>query len=171
MNWDAIGAAGEIAGAVAVVLSLLYLSGQIRASKDAMAEAAIQNILDLTSNWLGRIAGDTEVAAVFVKGMGLTEEMTEAERMQFSAMLLELTLNWERHYYLSKKSDLYNPFTEGNLRARKLLMGAPGFKSWFNERSLYLSNEFAQVLKSQMEQSGEYSVVEMRKMVTDGGSE
>jgi len=32
MNWDAIGAIGEIVGALAVVLSLIYLATQIRAS-------------------------------------------------------------------------------------------------------------------------------------------
>ena len=154
-----------------VVLSLLCLSSQIRASKDAMKEEGIQNILDLSSKWLGSMAGDTQVAAVFVKGMGLAEEMTEAEKFQFSAMLVELTLNWERQYYLSKNSDLYNPFLEGTVRARKLFVGAPGFKSWFNERSFLLSDEFAQVLESQMEQSSGYTPPKMGKMVNDAGSE
>lgn len=30
MNWDAIGAVGEIVGALAVVISLVYLASQIR---------------------------------------------------------------------------------------------------------------------------------------------
>ena len=32
MNWDAIGAVGEIIGALAVVVTLAYLAVQIRAS-------------------------------------------------------------------------------------------------------------------------------------------
>ena len=34
MNWDALGAVGEIVGAMAVVLTLIYLSRQIRHSSD-----------------------------------------------------------------------------------------------------------------------------------------
>ena len=34
MNWEAIGAVGEVAGAVAVVLTLVYLSKQIRHSTE-----------------------------------------------------------------------------------------------------------------------------------------
>ena len=34
MNWEAIGAIGEIAGAIAVVLTLFYLSRQIRHNSD-----------------------------------------------------------------------------------------------------------------------------------------
>ena len=35
MNWDAIGAIGEIAGAIAVILTLVYLASQVRYAKNA----------------------------------------------------------------------------------------------------------------------------------------
>ena len=39
MNWEAIGAVGEVLGAVAVVLTLIYLSLQIRQNTKAMKGA------------------------------------------------------------------------------------------------------------------------------------
>ena len=39
MNWEAIGAIGEIIGAAAVALTLGYFAIQLRASKDAAADA------------------------------------------------------------------------------------------------------------------------------------
>ena len=38
MNWDAIGAIGEITGALAVVLTLGYFGIQIRAAREAAAD-------------------------------------------------------------------------------------------------------------------------------------
>ena len=38
MNWDAIGAIAETLGAVGVIASLVYLAGQIRHSREQMAE-------------------------------------------------------------------------------------------------------------------------------------
>jgi len=35
MNWDAIGAVGEVGGAIAVVATLVYLARQIRHSAEA----------------------------------------------------------------------------------------------------------------------------------------
>ena len=35
MNWDAIGATGEVLGAVGVIVTLLYLSLQVKASTQA----------------------------------------------------------------------------------------------------------------------------------------
>ncbi len=50
MNWDAIGAIGEIVGAIAVVLTLFYLSRQIRhssnVSKVSSYHQAIEQIVE-----------------------------------------------------------------------------------------------------------------------------
>ena len=52
MNWEALGAIGEIVGAVAVVLSLIFLATQIRqntrSSRTASYQAAVTSISDLT---------------------------------------------------------------------------------------------------------------------------
>ena len=39
MNWEMIGATGEWAGALAVVVTLVYLSSQIRQAKEATRQA------------------------------------------------------------------------------------------------------------------------------------
>ena len=44
MNWDAIGAVGEILGASAVVISLVYLAAQIRAQNREARAAAMHEI-------------------------------------------------------------------------------------------------------------------------------
>ena len=49
VNWDAIGAIGEVAGAVGVVATLLYLSQQIRQNTKATRSATAQ---DMTNNWV-----------------------------------------------------------------------------------------------------------------------
>ena len=62
MNWDAIGAVGEILGAAAVVLSLVYLATQIRqgtsATRTATRDAAMAQSLSFFEQGL-----DTTVIA------------------------------------------------------------------------------------------------------------
>ena len=57
MNWDAIGAIGETAGALAVILTLVYLASQVRYAKNATLDqnrltrsAAIREILIATAS-------------------------------------------------------------------------------------------------------------------------
>ena len=45
MNWEAIGAGGEIVGALAVFLTLAYLSIQIRQNTKAVRASAIDSAL------------------------------------------------------------------------------------------------------------------------------
>ena len=46
MNWEAIGAIGEIIGAIAVFLSLIYLALQIRSNTNVEKAAALREVLD-----------------------------------------------------------------------------------------------------------------------------
>jgi hypothetical protein len=61
MNWDAIGAVGEIVSAIAVLVTLVYLAGQVRQSNRIgvtnseaqyrqMAQAANRSIMELPDN-------------------------------------------------------------------------------------------------------------------------
>ena len=59
MNWDAIGAIGEIVGALAVVISLMYLAAQIRTSNAAAKQAAMQEIYTLNDELLKMIGSST----------------------------------------------------------------------------------------------------------------
>ncbi len=49
MNWDAIGAVGEIVGAAGVILSLVYLAAQIRHNTKQVDEAGRSHRLETLS--------------------------------------------------------------------------------------------------------------------------
>lgn len=76
MNWDAIGAIGEIIGAVAVVITLFFLVIQLRQSTRAMEEsnrlervAAMDRHAESVSYWRGAIAGNRELAEIWLKAI------------------------------------------------------------------------------------------------------
>jgi hypothetical protein len=43
MNWDSVGAVGEIVGALAVLITLIYLSVQIRQNTKVARSAALDS--------------------------------------------------------------------------------------------------------------------------------
>ena len=62
MNWEAIGAIGEIVGAIAVVGSLIYLATQIHVSNLAAKQATMQELMNELTTFLGRINSNRETA-------------------------------------------------------------------------------------------------------------
>ena len=61
MNWEAIGAVGEVAGAIGVIATLLYLAAQIRQNTRAM-RGATQDAIDERKQYELRWSSDIAVA-------------------------------------------------------------------------------------------------------------
>ena len=67
MNWEAIGAIGEIFGAGAVVISLFYLASQIR-TQNKEARLAAQHQVLTAFREASLIMSDPELADIFLRG-------------------------------------------------------------------------------------------------------
>ena len=94
MNWDALSAIAEILGAVAVVVTLVYLASQIR-------QANIQAQGEAHSNWLttwnetikGWIA-DRDTIQVLQKGFADFSTLPNVEQAIFAQQLAALINHW-----------------------------------------------------------------------------
>ncbi len=83
MNWDAIGAIGELVGAVAVVATLIYFAQQIRgSSRDSAAEYFTANQAiqaDITKLTIDH--------AELLTRANRNEELSDAERLVFTQLV------------------------------------------------------------------------------------
>ncbi len=67
MDWAMLGAIGELIGALAVILSLLYVGRQVQNS-NTMARSAVRQELSSEANtWAMSIASQPGLAATFAK--------------------------------------------------------------------------------------------------------
>jgi hypothetical protein len=99
MNWTAIGAIGEIAGALAVVVSLVYVSIQVRANSKAL-NVTIRNDVSLeVSRWNQLIMTDGTALTLLHRGCTEgTSVLTEAEQRQFTHMMFSILAIWENTF-------------------------------------------------------------------------
>ena len=79
MNWEAAGAIGEMVGAFAVVITLIYLSIQIRSSQRANKALVRETIATNYINLIRSDLDDPSLAEVFVK-LQKDEELTDVEK-------------------------------------------------------------------------------------------
>jgi len=85
MNWEILGAAGEAISAVAVVVTLLYLSRQVRTSNRFAAANHLDVHMDRVRAFELEIARDGEMARIWDLG-NRQEFLTDEERVRFRAM-------------------------------------------------------------------------------------
>ena len=88
MNWEAIGAIGQIVGAIAVVISLIYLAREIRSNARSARLASVGTIND----WLGQLATHPHLAEVWSRGIHDRdrESLKGPDRETFNAFTLQL---------------------------------------------------------------------------------
>ena len=90
LNWDAIGAAGEVIGAGGVIASLLYLSVQIRRSDHTARAESLSSVLD---GWRDRsglhLFINNEVPDLFAKGLTDFEILGASDKRRFFYLISE----------------------------------------------------------------------------------
>ena len=99
MNWDAVGAVAEIAGVVAVVISLVYVGIQVRQNTVQLRHDnlrdAIRGVLD--TNWY--FHRDDTAFEVFRRGCISFEELSPKDQAHFHSIVVgsALAVSWIAH--------------------------------------------------------------------------
>ena len=98
MNWEAIGAIGEVVGALGVVVTLGYLAYQIRqntaqlehSTRTAKAAAVNASNATLRENRQS-IFEDAEMAEIFLRGNTAPQELSEVDRLRYRLVMQNVT--------------------------------------------------------------------------------
>ena len=107
MNWDAIGAIGEILGALAVFVSLLYLAIQIRYSN---AQAQSEAVGLTTKDWVNQYKaafGSEERVVLMRKGLNDYSNLSQDEKGTFFSIVIG---------FIASFDNIYNKYQHGQLR-------------------------------------------------------
>ena len=99
MNWDAIGAVGEILGAAAVVATLIYLARQMRQEARANTAEAMGSWLADYNGMVLEILRDPEVAQILRQGLTDFEQLSKNDQMRFHAWMVPHLLNAQVLYF------------------------------------------------------------------------
>lgn len=86
MNWEAIGAAGEVLGALGVILSLIYLSIQVKSNTKQLRFTASQEIAASLDRGYDPIYSEP-IAKIWQKGHADLKSISEAELTIFDGLM------------------------------------------------------------------------------------
>ena len=113
MNWEAIGAIGELLGALGVVITLVYLAVQIRQNTQSMEEGrrlALAQTYQMRADALQNMvvhASSSDLGGIVVKltSLGYPErvsaldELSTDERGRFRLWQIAQQTHWDNMYY------------------------------------------------------------------------
>jgi len=88
MNWEAIGAIGQIVGAVLVGITLIYLAVQLRQNTSALKSSAFLTISTLMSSTMEVWATESDLAPLLIKAQAGLDDLSPAERARFGFLMM-----------------------------------------------------------------------------------
>ncbi len=146
MNWDAIAAVGEILGAIAVVISLLYLAVQIRQNSRAMKGASTHGI---TQTIQSELRWSFDYGEAFLKMINDPATLTELEAFKLGEWLTAAMMARQNEFIQYRQNLVDEDVWIATRGIIKTIMAMPWCKNWWeNIDKVAFVPEFIELVES-----------------------
>ncbi len=150
MNWDALGAIGEIVGAVAVILTLGYLAFQIRQNTAMLRSTATQGASEEVASIYHTLCTHPDLASTFVRGLDTPDELSNTEMATFFSFFMMAMFNMQNWYFQTQDQFMDESLLLSWSQVLKNTSATPGFKLFWAQRSYIFSPEFRKYLEAEV---------------------
>ena len=134
MNWQAIGAIGEVLGGLAVFISLLYLAMQIRSSRRSDQIVVAADAASAVDQWLGQIVRDENLYVLYRRGLIDYDSLSREEKGRFALLILQylrrLEAVWFHHEAGTISASYWNSLVAALVLSLSAEGGARSFKKY-----------------------------------------
>ena len=147
-NLESLASLGEIVGAIAVVVSLLYLAVQVRQNTRAQRLENASRILDRTASMQGALSRDPAMSVLFSKGVSDPSKLTPQERIQFTWAMYEFFGALEFMFLAANENSIPEEIWQRWSSAAAWWLTFPGVQAWWNVRPIPFADSFSSYIES-----------------------
>ena len=140
MNWEAIGAIGELVGGLVVILSIFYLARQIKQNTKQTQLASAQAINSSNDSAFDPIY-IPENTQVFTRGQLSYSNLSEEEKILFDMLMTRLVASFDTTTFQHKNGAFDTDLYRGLARFMSSFTSSPGGAEWLETRSESFSDE------------------------------
>ena len=99
---------GQVIGALAVVISLIYVAFQIRQNTAAIRSATAQSVHEHFAGWYNAFACDGSLSQIAINGLKDYGSLSETEKARFVALFMAF-LSYGQNAFLKWRQGLLSP--------------------------------------------------------------
>ena len=149
MNWEAIGAIGEIVGAITVVVTLIYIAIQMRQNTTAIQLNTAHSVTEELQEMFSLLASDQGLSEIFVEA-SQNEELTGADRVRYNTWSSNLVRVYENAFLLNRQNVVDEAHWDGMTRMMIDISAMPAFSLYWADRIHWFSEDFQQHMNSEI---------------------
>ena len=147
MNWDAISAVGEILGALAVLITLIYLARQIRLNTEEVRATRVEGTLRRHSDYNRMLAEDKDLTRIYWAAVEDVHALSEEEKRRWLHLCSVMLRDSEVAYYHYCHGHLPEAIHLSRERWIKRYLGTSGFRWWWGQYSDILDPAFVSYIE------------------------
>ena len=142
MDWDAIGALGEVFGATAVVVSVVYLATQVRKQTEEARLTASRELADQLGTAVQVITEDGAFAEIWLKGVRDYESLPEKDRIRISFLFQRCCRILEQHHRHTSRDNLDVAYNQSVDNQYSEFLSLPGVQQWWETSKAHFERDF-----------------------------
>ena len=152
MNLQDLASVAEIVGAVAVVISLIYVGLQVHDSTSAIRSAAASDATTAMQWWYLEMGRNRQASDAGFNAMTSPEPLPAHDEFQFLMSMHAAILGMQNSYLLSKEGTLDAEFREAVTTAIVAVKDLPGMERYWRQRRGFFHTGFAEYVDSLLAQ-------------------
>ena len=137
----------EVIGAIAVVISLVYVGAQVRDTTRAVRSSAINDANIALQSWYQMMSSDPEGIRVYLEASLSPEPLTRDEEFRFAMQAQAVFYAIQNVYLLGREGSLDEDTTAALTAGIQATRHTPGLRRFWAQRKPYFDPEFAEYVE------------------------
>ena len=153
LNWDAIGAIGEVAAAITVIASLLFVGFQLRQNGAIEKANAQRDLLSQTADWMAMTASDP---LIFEAVRECLVDYNSAERIvqdRFNSWAWGILFIIEQAVYMHRDGFINDSSYTGFERGILSVLNTNGGRQWWDLSSSIVSSDVGNHIQQRLDET------------------
>jgi hypothetical protein len=132
---EALGNIGDFLGGIGVVITLIYLAGQIRQNTRSIRTSAFQAAQRDIADKLDGLSNDPELIRIYFDGNHEFESFSQEDRRRYATFMTGWLRRYETLLYQTRLGNIDREQWEGVLSELRTAFKYPGARAWWAQAS------------------------------------
>jgi hypothetical protein len=141
MDITTLAAWGEFLGGIAVVVSLVYLAGQIRINTKTVRASNYSDLLATTRNLSQNLLAP-EMASLYLQGLSDFEGLSSEDQLRFNSLMVEVVHANQRAWHFHREALLDSQMFEAQTHALTHHLATAGGRQWWAANRHWYPGDF-----------------------------
>jgi len=148
MSIELLGVIAEIISAIAIIVTLVYLSIQVKDSARASRSAAVTDATTAMQAFYQELGSNSATSKLFLDGLTKPESLSQETQFQYLMMMHSCFLGFQRSYFLAREGTLDVALRDSIGTAMHAVNRLPGMHLYWRQRKGYFQPEFIEWVES-----------------------